>query len=237
MNVVRIKAIIRKDISKVLANKMVVMPLIVVPVVLCVVLPVAIILVALTLGVNIIQGAELLERLVPLYPVPPVLTDQMSQTLYVFLNYSFLPLFMLVPIMVSSVIAANSIVGEKERKTLETLLYTPVTNREFVTAKLLSAFLPAITVSLISIVAYFGSANLSAFFHVGTLIIRSAIWIPAIMLLLLSPAASLLGLSMALLASMKAKTYMEAQQIAGIIVLPFIAIVVIQISVLFLSCM
>ena len=228
MNRTRIRAIVRKDISEVLANKMVVMPLIVVPAVLCIIMPVAVTILGLTLDVNIIQGAELLERVIPLYPVPEVFSEKMSQILYVFLNYTFLPLFMLVPIMVSSVISANSVVGEKERKTLETLLYTPVTNREFVTAKLLSAFLPAILVSLASFVVFFAAANLAAYSHVNTLIVRSPIWIPG--MLLLSPAVSLLGLSITLLVSMKAKTYMEAQQTAGIIVLPFVALVAIQIS-------
>ena len=39
----------------------------------------------------------------------------------------------------------------------------------------------------------------------------------------------MLGLSITLLVSMKAKTYMEAQQVAGIVVVPFLALIVIQI--------
>jgi ABC-2 type transport system permease protein len=54
---------------------------------------------------------------------------------------------LLVPVMASTIIAANSIVGEKERHTLETLLHTPLSNRELLTAKLLVAFLPAALVS------------------------------------------------------------------------------------------
>lgn len=41
---------------------------------------------------------------------------------------------------------------------------------------------------------------------------------------------SLLGLSVTLIVSLKAKTYMEAQQTAGIIVLPFVALIVVQIT-------
>jgi hypothetical protein len=58
--------------------------------------------------------------------------------------------------------------------------------------------------------------------------VRSWIWLPAI--LLLSPAVSLLGLSITLLVSLKAKSYNEAQQTAGIIVLPVIALIVVQIA-------
>jgi ABC-2 type transport system permease protein len=62
----------------------------------------------------------------------------------------------------------------------------------------------------------------------GMLIVRSWIWLPAI--LLLSPAVSLLGLSITLVVSLKAKTYNEAQQTAGVIVLPFIVLIVVQIA-------
>jgi hypothetical protein len=45
--------------------------------------------------------------------------------------------------------------------------------------------------------------------------------LPAVLLLALS--VSLLGLSAALLVSMKAKTHREAQQISGLVVAPFVA--------------
>jgi hypothetical protein len=47
---------------------------------------------------------------------------------------------------------------------------------------------------------------------------------------LLVPAVSLLGLTTTLLVSLKAKTFMEAQQIAGIIVLPLVVLVIVQIT-------
>jgi ABC-type Na+ efflux pump permease subunit len=119
-------------------------------------------------------------------------------------------------------------VGEKERKTLETLLYTPVTNREFLVAKLLGAFVPAVLVSWGGFAGYFAVLNLIYCVARGMLILQSWIWLPAI--LLLSPAVSALGLSVTLIVSLKAKTYMEAQQTAGVIVLPFILLIVVQIA-------
>jgi ABC-type Na+ efflux pump permease subunit len=135
---------------------------------------------------------------------------------------------MIVPIMASSVLASDSIVGEKERKTLETLLYTPVTNREFLVAKLLGTFIPAVLVSWIGFAGYFLVLNLIYQLARGMLILRSWIWLPAI--LLLSPSVSALGLSVTLIVSLKARTYMEAQQIAGVVVLPFILLIVAQIA-------
>ena len=224
----RIKAIIKKDIKEVTANKMVIIPMIIVPLILCIVVPLAILIVINQVGLDSINGVEQFEKIIPFYSVPDQFSELTYQILYIFLNFSFLPFFMIIPLMVSSIIAANSIVGEKERKTLETLLYTPVTNREFLQGKLLSSFIPAFLITLLAFITYFVIINLVSFLLIGVLIVRSLIWIPAI--LLLSPAVSLLGLSVTLLVSLKAKTFMEAQQTAGIIVLPFVALVIVQIT-------
>ena len=45
--------------------------------------------------------------------------------------------FLIVPIMASSVMAASSFVGEKEKHTLETLLYSPLSLRQLFQSKVL----------------------------------------------------------------------------------------------------
>ena len=224
----RIMAVVFKDLKAVVSSKMVLIPMIIVPVLLCIVIPTFLLILALRVDTVLISGVEFVEKLIPLYPVPADLPGTVDRVLYIFLNFTFLPYFMLVPIMASSIIAANSIVGEKERKTLETLLYTPITNREFLAAKLLGSFLPAVLVSWLGFAGYFLSLNLVYYLMQGALIIRAWIWLPAV--LLLSPSVSLLGLSITLLVSLRAKTYTEAQQMAGIIVLPFILLIVIQMT-------
>jgi ABC-2 type transport system permease protein len=228
MNWNRIRAIMGKDIRSITAEKMVLIPMVVVPLVLCIVVPGAITALALSFDEVLITGVQYVERLIPLYPVPAELPGLSDRILFIFLNYTFVAFFMLVPLMASSVVAANSIVGEKERKTLETLLYTPVTNREFLTAKLLASFVPAVLVSWVGFAGYFVALNLIYGLMRGMLIVRSWIWLPTI--LLLSPSVSLLGLSITLMVSLKAKSYNEAQQTAGIIVLPVIALIVVQIA-------
>ena len=228
MNWGRIKALVRKDIGEVFSSKMTVTPLIVVPLVLCVLVPVGIMVAGFLLDVTLIQGAQFLEKLIPLYPVPDMLDGLTQQMLYIFLNYTFVPFFMIIPLMISSIVAANSVVGEKERGTLETVLYTPITNKELVVGKLLGAFLPAVVVSMVAFALYLIIGNAVSLGMIGFFIIRSPIWIPAI--LLLSPTTSLLGLSLTLLVSLKSKTYMEAQQTSGVIVLPFMLLVVVQMT-------
>jgi ABC-type transport system involved in multi-copper enzyme maturation permease subunit len=217
-----------KDLRAVTASRMVVLPLVIVPLLLCVLVPALILVLALRFDAVLITGAQFVEKIIPLYPVPDELPGLTDRILYIFLNYTFLPLFMLVPIMASSVIASDSIVGEKERRTLETLLYTPVTNREFLVAKLLGAFVPAVLISWVGFAGYFLVLNLIYQVARGMLILRSWIWLPT--MLLLCPAVSALGLSVTLIVSLRAKTYMEAQQTAGVVVLPFILLIVAQIA-------
>jgi ABC-2 type transport system permease protein len=217
-----------KDLKEVLANKMVLLPIILVPVVLCVVLPVALLSMGLKGTALPVGGAELIEGLLPAYPVPETFGTMTERMLYVFCNYTIIPLFMVIPLMVSSTIAAHAIAGEKERKTLETLLYTPITNQQFFLGKLLSAFLPALLVSILSFALYFATVNVLYVVMRGVMIIRSWVWLPA--MLLVNPAASLLGLGVTLLVSLRAKTYLQAQQASAFVVLPCVALVSAQTS-------
>jgi ABC-type Na+ efflux pump permease subunit len=214
--------------KEITVNKMVIMPMIVVPVIICVVLPAVLTALALTADMAVMNGAELIEEILPYYAIPDDVTTLSTRIVYVFLNYTFVPLFMLVPIMTASVIAANSVVGEKERKTLETLLYTPITNREFLVAKQLSAFLPAVVVTVVSFAGYFLVTNGISLVLDGIVIVQSLLWIPAI--LLLAPAVSLVGLAVTLLVSLKSKSFMEAQQMSALVVIPFILLIGVQIT-------
>jgi ABC-2 type transport system permease protein len=229
MNTDRIRAVMAKDLRELTANPLVLIPMIIVPAVLCVVAPAAILLAGLTAGQQ--QAARSLEqigKLVTVYPVPAVLTDPVHRLLYVVLNYTLLPMFMIVPLMMAALISANAIVGEKERKTLETLLCTPLTNRELIVAKLLVSFLPAVALSWLTFVVYFGLANGISLALIHRWIVGAWIWLPS--LLLLSPAVSVVALSLTLMVSLRAKTFQSAQQVAALVVVPLVAVVVAQVT-------
>lgn len=228
MNWSRIQAILSKDIQELAANRMAVLPMIIVPLLICILMPVVVLVLGLSLDIGVVSGMEQMKRIIPQYPVPADFTEPLEQVLFIFLNYTFIPLFLLVPLMAATIIAANSIAGEKERRTLETLLYTPVTHRELVTAKLAGAFLPAVVVGLAAFAGYYLAANTVSLALRGLLIVRSWIWLPAV--LLLSPAVSLLGLSVTLIVSLKARTFMEAQQVAALVVVPLVALVIVQVA-------
>ena len=59
------------------------------------------------------------------------------------LGYFLAPLFLIIPLMVAAIVGAESFVGEKERHTLEGLLYTPATDLELYAGKVLAGAVPA----------------------------------------------------------------------------------------------
>lgn len=228
MNTTRIRAVIAKDLKEVLANPMAVLPMVIVPIVFAVLLPVGMVTLTLLIPGAAVGNVGMMEGMLKSYPVPARFHGLIETFLYVFLNYTVIPMLIIVPIMVSIVIAANAVTGEKERHTLETLLSTPVTREEFMAAKVLAAFVPACIVGLATFVLFFASANIASTVLRGWLVIDSWIWVPVV--LLVGPAVSLLGLSVTMLVSLKARTFMEAQQTAALVVLPCLLLLLGQLT-------
>ena len=138
-------AIMKKDFYGVIENKRLFITMLIVPLVLTLVVPTIFIF-----GIHFAPGETDLNQLLKLLPV---VTD-MEQALYgLFLNYIMPIFFLVIPVMTSSITAATSFVGEKEKRTLETLLYCPLTLRQIFIAKVLASFSLSILVSFISFLA------------------------------------------------------------------------------------
>ncbi len=71
----------------------------------------------------------------------------------------------LVSVIPATLIAANTLVGEREQKTLEPLLATPLTDRELIWGKTLSALIPSI------ILLYGGTAISTIAVYIGLLVL------------------------------------------------------------------
>jgi len=224
----------RKDLKLILRNRMVWMPIVVVPVMLLVVMPA--ILVGLPSFLDPSEFAT--DDLGPMLEnMPEAIRSQLTslsdvqQYLVLASSYMFAPMFLIVPLMVSSVLAADSFAGEKERKTLEGLLYTPITDGELFLAKLLVGFVPALVVELGSFMLYGLVVNLTGYRIMGRIYFPTANWWPLVFWV--GPAVSVAGLGTTVLISSKAKTFMQAQQAGGLLVLPIVFLMVGQLAGLF----
>lgn len=227
MEASRMAAIAAKDIEELRGNRMALVPLLVVPLVMCAVVPGGMLAAFFLTGDLKFNGMGDIGALIALYPVPAAWAASEADAMaWIALNYLLLPLFLIVPLMTSSVVAANGIVGERERKTLETLLSTPVSNKEFVAGKFAAALLPALASAALAFALWAATCEGLSFFFRGRTFVAWGTWLPA--LFLLAPAFSGLGLAAAMAVSFKAKTFMEAQQLAGVVVLPLVAAVAAQ---------
>jgi ABC-2 type transport system permease protein len=230
MNTRAILAIVRKDLKVAVQNKGVVLPIIILPLILFVVVPWIMVYassLAEATGTSTNIG-QILERM------PAGLLHEMSgytpdQQLIVFtLVYMLAPMFLIMPLMVSSVLAADSFAGEKERKTLEALLYTPTTDRELFTAKLLGSWTAAVAVALLSFIVYAVMANAAGWQSIGHIFFPNWMWIALVVWV--TPAVAGLGLVVMVFASARAQGFQDAYQTGGLVVLPVIALMVGQIS-------
>src|SRR5678815_743104 len=124
-------------------------------------------------------------------------------------------------------LAAYSVVGEKQARSLEPLLVTPITTFELLGAKVLGAFVP----SIILTAAYFAIYVLAAalFAHSGVA------WVlfgprTAGTVFILGPLAALAALQMAVCVSSRVNDARTAQQIGVLVILPIAGLLIGQLA-------
>lgn len=137
-------------------------------------------------------------------------------------------IFLLLPMILPSVIASYSIVGEKTSRTLEPVLATPVTTLEFLFAKCLTAMLP-------SIILTWGAAAVFAIGMIPAAIsgrVYSAVISPAwlLMVLLWAPLFSLITVGLTVLISSRANDPRSAQQVSVALILPMVGLSIAQLA-------
>lgn len=215
MNGNAVRAIARKDLKVVIRNKAVSVPLIAMPVVILVGLPAVVSLMSKGSDMGGIQSM-----------LGPLLVGyDEGQTMAVYLlAIMAVPLYLIMSLTVSIAGACDSFAGEKERKTLEALLYTPTTDGELLLGKLLSAWLPALGVAWGGFLLYTVTANLAAWPVMGRLWFPTTMWV--ILAVWVAPAVAGLGVVAMVLLSSRARTFQAAYQLGGLMILPILLLFV-----------
>ena len=103
---------------------------------------------------------------------------------------------------------------------LPPVLYCPLTLKQIFQAKVWASFLLSMLVSVISFAAMFLVIETELFFLAGRLLIPSVSWL--VVILLLSPAISLIAITLIVRGSAKAQSVEESQQAAVFLILPVI---------------
>jgi ABC-2 type transport system permease protein len=136
---------------------------------------------------------------------------------------SIIYIFVVLATVLPSTIAAYSIVGEKVEKTLEPLLATPTTDGEILLGKSIASFIPPILSTWIG-ASIFMVATDYILYNGGLGYYYFPNWNAAVMLLLLAPLAAILSIEVAVIASSRVNDVRGANQIAGLMFIPFVVV-------------
>lgn len=240
MNTRNILAIAKKDLTEAFQNQSVWLPMLIVPLIFIIIMPLSMILIPTLANISPEQMLNDIDLPKMLVHMPPSMAGKFAglnetQGMILFLlGYMFAPMFLIFPLMFSTTIAAESFAGERERKTLEALLYTPATDAELFLGKVLAAGVPAVLITWSSFLVYTIVVNAAGWQLFGRLWFPLPTWWPLI--LWVCPAVSLFGIALTVLISTKNQTFMGAYQTSASTVVLVLGLVVGQASgVLYLT--
>ncbi|MFC2063641.1 ABC transporter permease subunit [Chloroflexota bacterium] len=222
MNLKKIKIIIKKEWAEVFKNRMVIFTVAFLPLIMTA-LP--LIILYSTRDTGAVGSSDATQAIASgLCTTDPNDPNCLQVTLVT----QFLMMFMLIPLTIPTTIAAYSIVGEKNNKSLEPLLATPISTNELLLGKGLSALIPAL-------IATFGSFIL---FLVGAWIIlieKSILfafmdyrWMASIFII--GPLLAFFAVNLSLMVSSRVNDPRAAEQISVVVIIPVLAIFFGQIS-------
>ena len=143
----------------------------------------------------------------------------------------FLVLLVLTPVAGSMSVAASSVIGEKQARTLEPLLATPLTTFELLAAKVLGSLLPALALTVVCFGLYVIGVALFAQPGVFRALLTPR---PLAIVFVLGPLAALAALQLAVCVSSRVNDARSAQQIGALIILPIAGLLVMQLTGSFL---
>ncbi len=207
-------AIATKDLAEVFTSIEIYGPMIGVPMFFAVMLPV------LTFYVTQHSAGSVLSKLISTPASVAGISASAGLIFMTFFSISVLgPIFLTMPILTASVIAADSFAGEKERKTAEALLSTPITRSELLLGKIIASFVPTVILTVAVFAVYGYITNYLSYQIFQQVILPTPTWL---MMLLSSPFLAIATIGIVVLVSSHVKGVKESQQISTLLVLPIL---------------
>lgn len=202
-----VKRIFLKDWKEIMGNKDLLLPMIIVPLMFSIFMPIV-------MGMGAISN-----------PLEFGVTTK-YEAMLIMINLTLKSMFLMIPTIVSMIIASDSFAGEKERKTAETILTLPITHRELYLGKLLAAFIPSV---IFSVIAFSGMGIISNILIMGDvppgapLLIfgDGSFWFVAFVL---GGLISLISIQFGIMVSARSKNMKSAQSISGVVIVPTIGL-------------
>jgi ABC-2 type transport system permease protein len=224
MNFSRVRAVIGKELFEIRKSRVLLFTLFLPPLFLAI-LPIVVMTAAggqMAAGSNMNAGD--IARYYGLSPAYSNFTpDELSQWV---LLQEFLMLYLIMPIIIPVTVAAYSIIGEKQSRSLEPLLATPVRTDELLLGKSISGIIPAMLATWAAYAIFLLGMRLVVTSPRVLAAALSLTWIFA--MLILVPLLALLSMSIGVMISSRVNDTRAAQQIGGMLVLPIVALGIAQ---------
>jgi ABC-2 type transport system permease protein len=224
MEITRVRALLAKEFLDLARNRTALVPVVLVTV-LSLVLPFGIAIVVPALSGHPLGDDADLVRVSQVAGVTEDLSNDARIQLFLF--QQFLMMFLITPVTGAMALASHAVVGEKQARTLEPLLATPVSTFELLTAKVLGALLPTLAISVMGLGLYLGGIAVFAAPGVGR---AMASMRTLLLTILVAPAAALVSLQAAILISSRVNDPRTAQQFGVLIIIPLAALMVAEFS-------
>jgi ABC-type Na+ efflux pump permease subunit len=137
---------------------------------------------------------------------------------------NWLPMFLVLPVFLPILLTAQSIGGERERRTLEPLLATPVSTATLILGKSVAALVPALLITWVAAALFCLGVDAVA----GRMLLPDSAWLFGT--LILSPLLALFGNAMAVVVSSRVLDPRAAQNLAATTVVPLLALLAFQLA-------
>ncbi len=209
----RVRAIIDKEWEEIVKNRSIFWSLVLLPLILTVIFLAVLFFMHLEIART---GTLRTNSSLPAYLAQYSAADGIQ----IMMLNQFLIYFLMAPLALPIYIAAYSVIGEKQTRSLEPLLATPIRTWELLLGKSVAALVPPVIASWISYALF----TLGARFMVSEVVFRvivSPLWLAS--LAFLSPLFALLSVLVGVMASSRSNGPRAAQQWSALFSIPLVA--------------
>jgi ABC-2 type transport system permease protein len=207
-------AIVDKELREIVRNRLLLVS-VVFPPLLFAVLPVGMMFAARVDPMSPSELATLMRAVPEIAGLDPISATQ------IVLVGQFALFFLMIPAMLPMVIASFSIIGEKQARSLEPLLATPISLWDLLIGKTIAAVVPAVLATWVGYLIALGGVVVF-----GTeLTVRAFVgptWL--LSMVLIAPLLSVAAVGLAVIISSRVNDTRVAQQATGLLVIPLIAL-------------
>ena len=220
----RVSALLVKELAELRRNRVALLPVLILAIV-TVVLPFMIVLVIPIFVGESLSGDPEFARAVKRGALPHSTDMSDEAAVQAFIFQQFMLLQLLIPVTGAMAFAGYSLIGEKQGRTLEPLLATPITTAELLIAKGLGALLPSLAIMFGALAVYLAGMVAFAEPRVFLAVVNTR---AALLVLGFGPVAALVALQIAVLVSSRVNDPRTAQQFGALLILPITAVFVMQ---------